>query len=387
VASWRLNTRPGSDRMAVPRTEAPGVAGSVDEIRLPLVSVIVTAHNYGRFLPAALGSVLGQSYRDLECIVVDDGSSDETPRVLERAAGSIRALRNPTPLGQGAASRIGFEASSGQYVVFMDADDMLDPHFVRDHVFVNLSSRVPVGMTSSDIYQIVDGRLVLGTGEALNAWMLGEPAASQPAFRPLGREPDGRWPFDGPDSGIVDGVRHVPPGRAEWRWSPMTGNMFRRDALTLLLGSDRIDRLPLSTDVYLCTGASVLCGSLLIDKSLSYYRLHGRNSGVFQAQLVNTRSVRPESELSMQARRLLIEHLVVEADAICARLSRPDPLLAALAAIDATLEADGAPTHVAPCLADHGAALAAIVGEGRLQPWRPRPSFWRRISARVRSRA
>jgi len=336
-----------------------------------LVSVIVTAHNYGRFLKAAIESVLCQSYRDVECVVVDDGSSDETSQVLAQAASSagasLTAIRNPQPLGQGAASRIGFEASRGQYVAFMDADDLLEPDFVRDHVYVNLSSRVPVGVSSSDIYQVVDGRIVVATGEALVGGLLEAPHRPE-LFRPLPRRPAGPWLFDGPGADLLNGARFVPPGQTRWRWSPITGNLFRRDVLTLLIGPE-LDGLPLSTDVYLCTGASVLCGSVLIDRSLSYYRIHGENLGTFQAQLTNTRTVRAESELSERAKQLLIERFTGCAPAICARLWRPDPLLSALEALEADLGGPAPTSYLAQCVSRNWKAMAAALGEDRLVDW------------------
>src|SRR5436190_23368653 len=98
---------------------------STKGFKLPLVSVIITACNYGCFLKSTIASVLGQSYRDIECIIVDDGSTDDTPQIIAEAMAAsplLISIKNRHPLGQGAACRIGFEASNGQYIVFMDAD-------------------------------------------------------------------------------------------------------------------------------------------------------------------------------------------------------------------------------------------------------------------------
>ena len=362
----------------------PNVAGATAPaavMGLPLVSVILTAHNYGRFLQASIDSVLGQSYLDVECIVVDDGSSDETPQVLAAAAevagAAMTAIRNPSPLGQGAASRIGFEASRGQYVVFMDADDLLEPDFVRDHIFVHLSSRIPVGVSSSDIYQAVGDRIVVATNEAFATALLRTPPRPD-LFRPLAARPAGPWPFDDPEPAILSGARLIDAGQAQWQWSPMTANMFRRDILTLLIGPE-LDDLRLSTDVYLCTGASVLCGSVLLDKPLSYYRIHGGNSGTFQAQLSNMRSVRAEAELSSRAKELLIERLTGAAPVVCARLWRPDHLLNVLQALEAELAYSGASSHLAECLERHAGAMAAAIGQKRLAAWKSRRAFQKRF--------
>ena len=57
-------------------------------------------------------------------------------------------------------------------VVFMDADDVLHPSFVLTHVYVHLSSRAHPGLSSSDIFQSVDGHIVVCTGEAMNDYIM-----------------------------------------------------------------------------------------------------------------------------------------------------------------------------------------------------------------------
>jgi glycosyltransferase involved in cell wall biosynthesis len=97
-----------------------------------LVSVVIPCHNYGRFLAAAIESVLRQSYTDLEVIVVDDGSTDDSAAV---AAGypNVRCVRQPN-LGQSGASNRGLDEASGEFVVFLDADDKLMPDAIASFV-------------------------------------------------------------------------------------------------------------------------------------------------------------------------------------------------------------------------------------------------------------
>ena len=90
---------------------------------MTLCSVVIPCHDYGRFLPGAIESVLAQAYPEVELIVVDYESTDDTPHV---AAGYPRAryLRRPN-LGVGAARNDGLRASAGEFVLFLDADDRL----------------------------------------------------------------------------------------------------------------------------------------------------------------------------------------------------------------------------------------------------------------------
>jgi glycosyltransferase involved in cell wall biosynthesis len=91
----------------------------------PVVSVVITCYNHGRFLRDAVESVRRQTFRDFEIIVIDDGSVDETPTVTASLEG-IRCVRQANQ-GLSAARNTGWRASRGRYVVFLDADDRLLP--------------------------------------------------------------------------------------------------------------------------------------------------------------------------------------------------------------------------------------------------------------------
>jgi glycosyltransferase involved in cell wall biosynthesis len=120
-----------------------------------LVSVIVVNFNYGRFLRAAVDSIFGQTYPNVECIVVDNASTDESGAVLqaiESRYASVKIIRRAENGGQSQAALEGFAASSGSYVIFHDADDLLLPHCVEAHIFVHLSLRIHAGKASSCLY-------------------------------------------------------------------------------------------------------------------------------------------------------------------------------------------------------------------------------------------
>src|SRR5882757_1434736 len=89
---------------------------------MPKVSTIITSHNYAQYLSAAVESVLGQTERDVEVIVIDDGSTDETPSVMEGFRGAVRYVRQANQ-GVAVARNRGIEESRGRYVSFLDADD------------------------------------------------------------------------------------------------------------------------------------------------------------------------------------------------------------------------------------------------------------------------
>ncbi len=88
----------------------------------PRVSVVIPAYNHARFLPDALESVLAQTFRDFEVLVVDDGSTDNTPDVVASFAPQVRYLRQQNA-GPSRARNTGIRHTSGEHVAFLDADD------------------------------------------------------------------------------------------------------------------------------------------------------------------------------------------------------------------------------------------------------------------------
>lgn len=97
-----------------------------DVIRPPRVSVLIPAYNHARFLPETLDSVTAQTFHDLEILVVDDGSTDETRLVLEKYAPAVRYIWQANA-GPAAARNRGVRASHGELLAFLDADDRWYP--------------------------------------------------------------------------------------------------------------------------------------------------------------------------------------------------------------------------------------------------------------------
>jgi glycosyltransferase involved in cell wall biosynthesis len=99
--------------------------------REPLISVIIPAYNYGHLLPRALDSVLAQWADDLELIVVDDGSRDNTAEVLAGFAAryphAVRVVRQDNA-GAASARNHGIRLASGRFALLLDADDELLPN-------------------------------------------------------------------------------------------------------------------------------------------------------------------------------------------------------------------------------------------------------------------
>lgn len=126
--------------------------------RNPRVSVVITCYNYARFLPDAVESALGQTFSDLEVVLVDDGSTDDTPQVAARWRHEprLRYVRQENA-GQAAAKNRGIRLAQGSLVAFLDADDRWDPsklarqvpHFARADVGVVYSRGLHLDATGN----------------------------------------------------------------------------------------------------------------------------------------------------------------------------------------------------------------------------------------------
>src|SRR5206468_1372234 len=94
----------------------------------PRVSVVIASYNHAAYLRIAGESVLGQTYRDYEIIVVNDGSTDDTDTVMQPYISheKVRYYRKKNG-GQASAKNYGIRAARGEHIAFLDADDFWEP--------------------------------------------------------------------------------------------------------------------------------------------------------------------------------------------------------------------------------------------------------------------
>jgi len=135
----------------------PGNARSTfdkDEARmrsyLPRVSVIIPTYNRSKLLRVALESALAQTYPNIEVIVVDDGSTDDTAEVMAQYAGRVTYIKQANQ-DAAAARNTGIRAASGEYLTFLDDDDLILPTKIERQVQV-LASRPEVGLVHCRFY-------------------------------------------------------------------------------------------------------------------------------------------------------------------------------------------------------------------------------------------
>jgi hypothetical protein len=223
-------------------TVVDGDASPSDAVK---VSVCVINYNYARFLPDAIESALSQDHPNLEVLVVDDGSTDDSVRVAQQYAPRVRVIRKQNG-GQGSAINAAFTAATGEVIFFLDADDMLTPGTVRlaarAYFDDPTTAKIQFGM------EIVDAD---GT--------------------PVGRQ------IPGPNTEFPSGdlSRRVLRAR-NYPWPPSSANAYSVRALSIALPIPE-DVYRGDTDCYLAE-TTPLCGPIRsIVHTGALYRWHGSN--------------------------------------------------------------------------------------------------------------
>jgi glycosyltransferase involved in cell wall biosynthesis len=134
----------------------------------PEVSVVMPNYNKGRFIAAAIQSILGQTYSNLELIIVDDASTDDSVITAEkfvRANGDrLRLIRFPERKGPGAARNAGIRSARGQVICFLDSDDVCSRSKVENQLQALKEEDKPV-VVYCDWWRIDDQGRVLNPGK------------------------------------------------------------------------------------------------------------------------------------------------------------------------------------------------------------------------------
>ena len=100
----------------------------------PLISVIVPVYRVEKYLERCVKSILSQTYKNLEVILVDDGSPDQCPAICDACAEKdvrVKVIHQENK-GLSGARNAGIDAASGEYLAFVDSDDYVNPHFIEE---------------------------------------------------------------------------------------------------------------------------------------------------------------------------------------------------------------------------------------------------------------
>lgn len=208
-------------------------------------SIVINNYNYARFLREAVDSALAQKYSDKEIIVVDDGSTDDSREILETYGDRIRTVYKENG-GQASAFNAGFKASSGEWILFLDADDFLKPEALE---------RLQAALEMADERGIsVQWPLVNVDGEGKEM----QPPQTTPK-RLHGKDPK---------TALLNGEHYGA--------SPTSGNLFHRSVLDSLLPMPE-EPYRICADLYLQVSIPFYGLIHWMHEPLGCYRIHGRN--------------------------------------------------------------------------------------------------------------
>ena len=127
------------------------------------VSIIITNYNYDKYLSRAIRSAIDQNYPkdEYEIIVVDDGSTDSSRKILESYAGFVRVIYNEENIGLPKSCNIGIRQALGKYVVRLDADDYFHKDLLKvEQLF--LAYNKEYNAVSCDYLELDDNENILG---------------------------------------------------------------------------------------------------------------------------------------------------------------------------------------------------------------------------------
>jgi glycosyltransferase involved in cell wall biosynthesis len=244
----------------------------------PSVGVVIPNHDNGAFVVEAIESVARQTVRDLQVVVVDDLSNDDSDVVIRGCLDKLgdprfRYVRNETNCGQCGAIRRGLADLTTPFICVLDSDDLWYESFVERHLAAHLNSDFPVALTYCDSHVIdSSSRLLAGTAWWFDS-LFDEPTerAIDPALLPTIDPATGalRYPAK-------------PQVTLRTTWTPTTATnsmasmMLRRSFVDLVLVPDD-QQLRLYVDFYLSTLAYLLSGVIALHEPLYAYRMHGHN--------------------------------------------------------------------------------------------------------------
>lgn len=209
--------------------------------KAPKVSVLIPTYNYARYLDEAIESVLAQSFRDFELIIVDDQSKDNTDDIVKKYLDDPRVsyFKNPVNLGLVANFNKSLEYASGEYIKYLLADDKWDPTLLEKFVAV-MESNPGVSLVTS----------FSNTFGSVNQ------------LRKL--------PLEGLQPGrkvIMDCLRH---GKGNWIGEPTVVMFRKRDLHVGKFNADYICLVDLDMWLRLLT----IGDCYIIPEALAYFRVH-----------------------------------------------------------------------------------------------------------------
>lgn len=230
--------------------------------KLPMISFVVTSFNYGKFILTTLESIKAQTYKNFEIIIVDDCSSDNSCEIIEDFISynqdiKITLIKHEKNMGQFASMITGLNAAKGEFISFIDSDDVLIPQYAKSHIRVHLETSV--AFTSCQIIEIGEDNEIhtMYSNASPHCEKLEELFAGEKVNYKV--------------------LKHKRFGG--WYWSPNSTAMFRKASIELIKDFKDTENWKICPDKFLFNFANLIGGSAIIYTPLIGYRRHKNNAG------------------------------------------------------------------------------------------------------------
>ena len=241
-------------------------------LKLPLISFVVTSFNYDKYVLKTLESIKNQTYENIEIIIVDDKSSDNSVEAVKQFAQKnknlpVKIIEHSENKGQMASMQTGLAYVNGQFVSFVDSDDILVKDYAKTLLRVHMASSVA----------FVSGQLIeIGENDEIHTTYSVSSFQREKSHELKSLDELLKIDVDNVDFELLT-LKEAPFGG--WHWSAMSANMFRKSVLDLFLEYDTPENWKICPDKFLLNFAHLIGGSAIVYAPLVGYRRHGNNAG------------------------------------------------------------------------------------------------------------
>jgi glycosyltransferase involved in cell wall biosynthesis len=242
----------------------------------PLVSIVINNYNYEHFLEKAIDSAIEQTYKNIEIVIVDDGSTDSSPQIIAKYGTQVVPVFKENG-GQSSSLNSGFQASSGEILCFLDADDVFCKKKVER--VVDLLD----GLEWQNHHILLNNFLdtIDKQGNVIKIDLVNE-VLSAPGEWQFLKELTGKSLFFKDEINLISTPQQVYQFAAKYRFIPYLGVQTSGITITRSLAKQVFplpqESIRISADVFLVKAASLNGKVYSTNYPLTQYRIHGNNS-------------------------------------------------------------------------------------------------------------
>jgi glycosyltransferase involved in cell wall biosynthesis len=246
---------------------------------LPLVSLVVTSYNYSQFILDCLKSIAEQSYRPIECLIIDDCSTDDSVSKIRQFISehrdsqiSFRLVEHGTNKGQLGGFITGINEANGKFLGFVDADDVILPEYVNTHIQAHFKTNVAMTVTQQIEFDEDNQIHSLYSMASPQKEPLVESSFTQMEFSELSLSVQKKKFAE-----IQISFKVITPETHKfggWYWGPTSNVIFRKKALMFFPYADNLSYWKYCADNLLFNYAHLLGGSCIVYAPLTAYRRH-----------------------------------------------------------------------------------------------------------------